>query len=256
MNGPARQIDKKEKLKRLLRSTVAIQGVMRDSLSSATGDHAVVGQFASFKTFMQKYNLIAKEAAPLLQGTDLLGLYELDQIKGSGHYTWPEQKILFDGVSANIAILRSLLENSIGFAEDETHNLQDFLQANLRRAVFATPERETEIQNSIESLIVGRGMAKGIDYDRETGRVKTSGKESIPDFIFPTLRLCLEVKLSKSRDDLRAIVDQINADVRSYATQYERQLYVVYDLSTIRDEAEFKKDIESAPGVSVLIVKH
>jgi hypothetical protein len=99
-------------------------------------------------------------------------------------------------------------------------------------------------------------MAKGTDYDRETGRVKTSGKESIPDFIFPNLKLCLEVKLSKSRDDSRKIVDEINADVRSYATKYERQIYVVYDLSSIRDEAEFKKDIENAPGVSVVIVKH
>jgi hypothetical protein len=153
-------------------------------------------------------------------------------------------------------MLRSLLEITIGYAEDETQNLKDFIQANLRRAVFAVPEKETEIQNSIESLIIGRRMAKGIDYDRETGRVKTSGKESIPDFTFPNLRLCLEVKLSKSRDDLRRIVDEINADVRCYGTKYERQLYVLYDLSSIRDEAEFKKDTESTPGVSVVIVKH
>jgi hypothetical protein len=78
----------------------------------------------------------------------------------------------------------------------------------------------------------------------------------VPDFIFPNLRLCLEVKLSRSRDYLRSIVDEINADVRCYGTVYERQLYVVYDLSSIRDEAEFKKDIESTPGVAVVIVKH
>ena len=80
-----------------------------------------------------------------------------------------------------------------GYAQDETRNLTDFLQANLRKAVFVTPEREMEVQNGIESLIVGRGMAKGTDYDRETGRVKTSGKESVPDFIFSNLKLCLEV---------------------------------------------------------------
>ena len=99
-------------------------------------------------------------------------------------------------------------------------------------------------------------MAKGTDYDRETGRVKTSGKESVPDFIFPNLNLCLEVKLSKSPDKLRSIVDEINADIRAYATRYERQLYVVYDLGMIRDEAEFKSGLENAPGVSVLVVKH
>lgn len=175
---------------------------------------------------------------------------------GSADYTWPEQKEQFDNAYANVALLGSLLESTIGYAEDETQNLKDFLQANLRRPVYTIPEKEIELQNSIETLITCRGMAKGTDYDRETGRVKTCGKESIPDFIFPNLKLCLEVKLSKSRDDSRKIVDEINADVRSYATKYERQIYVVYDLSSIRDEAEFKKDIENAPGVSVVIVKH
>jgi hypothetical protein len=99
-------------------------------------------------------------------------------------------------------------------------------------------------------------MEKGTDYDRETGRVKTSGKESVPDFVFPNLKLCLEAKLSKSLDKLRAIVDEINADIRAYATRYERQFYIVYDLGTIRDEAEFKRGLEDAPGVSVVVVKH
>lgn len=205
---------------------------------------------------MRKYNIIATEAAPLLGNTNFLDLFQLEQVQGSGNYTWPRQKELFDDVLANVAMLRSLLENSIGFAEDETQNLKDFIQANLRKAVFTLPTKEIEIQNSIESLIVGRGMAKGNDYDRETGRVKTSGKESIPDFIFPNLRLCLEVKLSKSREDLRSIVDEVNADVRCYGTVYERQIYIIYDLSSIRDEAEFKKDIENTHGVSVVVVKH
>ena len=113
-----------------------------------------------------------------------------------------------------------------------------------------------EVQNGIESLIVGRGMAKGTDYDRETGRVKMSGKESVPDFIFSNLKLCLEVKLSKSADKLKAMIDEINADIRTYSTVYDRQLYVIYDLGTIRDEEEFKRDLEDTPGVSVIVVKH
>jgi hypothetical protein len=157
---------------------------------------------------------------------------------------------------SNVAILKSLLEGAIGYAEDETQNLKDFIQANLRRAIFAVPDKELEVQNGIESLLVGRGMAKGTNYDRETGRVKTSGKESVPDFIFPPLKLCLEVKLSKSADKLREIVDEVNADIRAYGTRYERQLYIVYDLGFIRDEAEFKRGLEDAPGVSVLVVKH
>jgi REase_DpnII-MboI len=186
----------------------------------------------------------------------MLDLFKVDHLPTSGGSTWPQQKEYFDTAYSNTALLKSLLEGEIGYAEDQTHNLMDFIQGNLRRAVFVAPDRELEIQNGIEALIVGRGMAKGTDYDRETGRVKTSGKECVPDFIFPHLKLCLEVKLSKSTEKLRAIVDEINADIRAYGTKYERQLYVVYDLGTIRDEAEFKRDLEAAPGVSVLVIKH
>jgi hypothetical protein len=249
-------VGKKEQLKELLSNTSALLGAMRTSTATVSGEAANIGRYSSYKTFLRKYNDIVKQAAPLLPNTTMLDVFSLDKIKGSGNYTWVQQKEFFDGAYSNAALLKSLLEGAIGYAEDETHNLRDFIQANLRRAVFATPDKEVEVQNGIEALIVGRGMAKGADYDRETGRVKASGKESVPDFIFPNLKLCLEVKLSKSVDKLRAIVDEINADIRAYGTQYERQLYIVYDLGTIRDEAEFKRDLEDAPGVSVLVVKH
>jgi hypothetical protein len=249
-------MDMKEHLKCLLGNTTALQEAMRESIASATGEHANVGRYGSFKTYMRKYNVLANEAASLLPNTSLLDVFKLDSIKSSDEYTWPRQKEFFDNVSANVAMLRALLENAVGYAEDEAQKLKYFIQANLRRAIFTEPQKETEVQNCIETLLVGRSMVKGIDYDRETGRVKTSGKESVPDFIFPNLKLCMEVKLSKSKGDLRSIVDEINADIRAYGTQYERQLYVVYDLSTIRDEDEFRKDIESETGVSVIIVKH
>jgi hypothetical protein len=229
---------------------------MRYSAATVSGEAANLGRYSSYQTFLRKYNELVKQAAPLLPNTTMLDGISLDKIKGIGNTTWPEQKVYFELAYSNAAILKSLLEGAIGYAEDETHNLRDFIQANLRRAVFAVPDKEVEVQNGIESLMVGRGMAKGTDYDRETGRVKTSGKESVPDFIFPHLKLCLEVKLSKSAEKLREIVDGINADIRAYGTRYERQLYIVYDLGIIRDEAEFKRGLEDAPGVSVLVVKH
>jgi hypothetical protein len=234
----------------------ALLEAMRYSTSTSSGEFADIGRWTSFGTFIRKYNDLAKQAAPLLTNTSMLDLFKVDNLPTSGGSTWPQQKEYFDTAYSNTALLKSLLEGEIGYAEDQTHSLMDFIQANLRRAVFVAPDREVEVQNGIEALIVGRGMAKGTDYDRESGRVKTSGKESVPDFIFPHLKLCLEVKLSKSAEKLRAIVDEINADIRAYGTQYERQLYVVYDLGTIRDEAEFKRDLEAAPGVSVLVIKH
>jgi hypothetical protein len=171
------KVEKKDQLKGLLSNTKALLGAMRNSATSVSGEYANVGRFSSFKTFLGKYNKLAKQAAPLLTNATMLDLFNLDNIKGSADYTWVQQKELFDSAYSNAVLLKSLLEGEIGYAEDETHNLIDFFQANLRRAIFVTPEREAEIQNAVETLIVGRGMAKGTDYDRETGRVKTSGKE-------------------------------------------------------------------------------
>ena len=195
-------------------------------------------------------------AAPILTNSTLLDVFNLDKVKGNADTVAPQQKQLFDLAYSNTLLLRSLLEGELGYAEDETHKLNDFIQSNLRRAVFGTPEKELEIQNAVEILVIGRGMTKGIDYDRESGRVKTSGKESIPDFIFPSMDLALEVKLSKEFDKLKIMIDQINADIRAFGSRYKRQLFVIYDLGTIRDEAEFKRDLENAPGVRVAIVKH
>jgi hypothetical protein len=249
-------MDEKEQLKSLLSNANALLEAMRYGASTATGEAANIGKYTSYKTFLRKYSELARQAAPLLTDASLLDGFDLAKIKGSGDTTWVEQKQFFELAYSNIALLKSLLEAEIGFAEDETRSLADFIQANLRKALFAVPSGELDVQNSIEALLVGRGMAKGTQYDRETGRVKTSGKESVPDFIFPYLNLCLEVKFSSSTSKLKSIVDEINADIRAFASKYERQLYVIYDLGTIRDEAEFKRDLEAAPGVSVLVVKH
>jgi hypothetical protein len=249
-------VGKKEQLKTLLSNTNALLGAMRDSTSTASGEFANVGRWSSYETFMRKYNVLVRQAAPLLSDITILDTFDLDKIKTSGDYTWIRTKELFDLTYSNFVLLKSLLEGAIGYAEDETHNLIDFLQANLRKGIHVLPEREAEIQNAVETLLVGRGMAKGTEYDRETGRVKTSGKESIPDFVFLSLKLCLEVKLLRSPDRLKAVVDEINADIRAYSTAYERQLYIVYDLGIIRDESEFKRGLENAKGVFVIIVKH
>jgi hypothetical protein len=187
----------KEQLKVVLSNTNALLEAMRYSTVTATGEMANVGRYSSYRMFLRKYTDLAKIAAPLLKDASLLDGINLEKIQGSGDTVWPVQKELFELAYSNTALLKSLLEGEIGYAEDETHSLRDFLQGNLRRAVFTAPEKELEVQNGIDALIVGRGMVKGIDYDRETGQVKTSGKESVPDFIFPaTLPGSEAVKIS------------------------------------------------------------
>ena len=102
---------------------------------------------------------------------------------------------------------------------------------------------------------MGRGLNKGIDYDRESGKFEFSGKEYIPDFIIPKLSLCIEVKLLRENRKSK-VIEEISADITAYSKQYQRQLFIVYDLGCIQNEEEFKRDIENAGNVKVIIVKH
>ena len=132
----------------------------------------------------------------------------------------------------------------------------DVTEANLRKAIFDKPTSEREVQNAVEQLIIGRGLIKGIDYDREVGRVKVSIKEVVPDFVLPKLSLAIEIKLAKTDTKARAIVDEINADIQAYGRQYKQILFIVYDLGTIRDTLEFTRDLEVMSGVEVIVVKN
>ena len=118
------------------------------------------------------------------------------------------------------------------------------------------PFTEVQIQNAIEQLFIGKGLVKGIDYGRETGRVQVSIKEVVPDFILYKLNLAIEVKLSKSRTKSKTIVDEINADILAYGKQYRNILFVIYDLESIRDEDEYKKDLDNGNNVRLVIIKH
>lgn len=212
--------------------------------------------FSPYKTFIRKYNQLAEAVAKLTPIDAVVETFNLDKIPGPFDTTGIHQQNLFYDVHVNLSILKTFLENKLGVREDRVVGLIDFIAANLRKAVFDEPEREVDIQNAIEQLLIGRGMEKGIDYDRESGRVKVSIKEVIPDFNFPMLGLALEVKLAKTTAKSRVIVDEINADIQAYGKQYRSIFFVVYDLGSIRDESEFKRDLEAADGVSVIVVKH
>lgn len=54
----------------------------------------------------------------------------------------------------------------------------------LRTVIFDKPQKEIEVQNAIEALLLGRGLNKGIDYDRESEKFEFSGKEYIQILLF------------------------------------------------------------------------
>lgn len=248
---------RKEKLEGLLATANALLDSMNTAATGSTDGPNNLWKYAGYKHFIRKYNQIAnaaKEIDPKL--TEFLDLWQEEKIPGEGDTVPAQQKNFHVGVHANLSMLRSLIENELGVKDDQIKALKDFLKANLRAALFEIPEKEKQVQDALETLLIGRGMQKGIDYDRESGRVKVAHKHSIPDFILLKLSLALEVKLSKDEKKSKLIVDEINADIQAYGKVYQKQLFVVYDIGSIRNELEFVRDLETGTGISVIVIKH
>lgn len=169
---------------------------------------------------------------------------------------WPVQKQRFDEVYSQTLILSAILAEDDKGVSASLSELQDLLAVNLRKVIFQKPERELEIQNAVETLLVGRGYQKAIYYDREAGKFKYSGKEFIPDFIFPTLKLALEVKLIREKANISQCIEEMSADTSAYLSAYDQLLFCVYDLGALRDIHEFQEGIQKQSGVRICVVKH
>ena len=219
-----------------------------------------VWHFSSFRQYAEQYNDLALKAVQLIpQAGDLLGVYDIDSLPHYGNTIHMQQHAFFQDVHGRLSMLCALIDSEVQphSSTIESQNLQSFLSAAIRPAVGKSePMSEKEVQSAVEVLLIGRGLRKGLDYDRETGRVKTSGKESIPDFIFRPMSTALEVKLINSTVDRSHAVDEINADILTYSTVYAHLIFLVYDIGQISDEEEFVRDFESTGNVKVLIIKH
>lgn len=226
---------------------------MDASRNSRTDD---VWLHSSFKTFMRKYVELVLATQAVTKIDAPVDSYNLDKVPNAGNTTTIEQRIYFDEVYANLAILRAFIEANGGLIGIEAENILNFLKANLRKAIHAVPEYERDVQNAIEALLIGKGMQKGSAYDRETGRVKHAGKESIPDFVFRGERMVLEVKLCNRQGKLSEIIDEMNADIIAYSTAYERVWFLVYDVGFIRDEDEIVQGLQQSEHVKCVVVKH
>jgi hypothetical protein len=244
----------KERLREFLHWTDALLKSMDAALRGE--DPGNMWKHAGYRQFARKYMQIVAEVSKAVALPPILDGLDVDKMPGVGDTMALQQKEWFEAVYANASLLKGFLESKIGIVEDETAALRDFFQARLRSAVFAIPENEREVQDVIEQLLIGRGLQKGEDYDREVGRVKISVKEAIPDFILMKLGLALEVKLVAKPGRPKDVVDEINADIAAYSKAYRTLLFIVYDTGHIRDENEFRSDLERAKNVSVIVVKH
>ena len=245
--------EKKVKLHSILNSANALKEVMQQLYND---DTYFIGKYGSFKELASKYNILMQELKKDQIGVNMLSFFRTDKMKSSGSTVWPVQKKIIDAVYTNLSLLISIVENSINIKKDERENLKNFLKANLRKAIYNTPENEKTIRNALESLLVGKGLVKGLDYDRETGRVKIASKEVIPDFILMRMNLALEVKIIKEKDRISKVIDEINADIIAYTEKYSSILFVIYDLGIIRDEEEFLSGFNNKNNIDCIIVKH
>lgn len=250
----ASDYDKRNAIKILISQAKTLeQNVNRSLNDAATEAHS---RYVSFKPYAEMYNFIARQAELILGlPKNSFPVFLVEEMKSYMDTLWGTQKQVMENVALQIGMVLTYLESATDFVEDEFDNFANFIKSKLRASVFSTPTKEIEVQNAIEALLIGRNMTKGIDYDRETGKIEFSGKEYIPDFILPKMNLSVEVKLLRSGKK-SSIIDEINADITAYSTKYERLLFVVYDLGVIRDEAEFRRDIENAgANIKVVIVK-
>lgn len=246
-------IDKTNEIKVLLSQLKVFCKTVNEILYNTNA--VETARYASYADMARTYNDFAERVKAVLNASTMFYTFNLDAIPSWGDTVWPTQKRILEQVLLSARMLMSSLEESVDFVDDEFDNLENFLQSRLRTVIYQRPEKEIDVQNGIESLLLGRGLSKGADYDRESGKFEFSGKEYIPDFIIPKMSLCIEVKLLREGRKSK-IIEEISADITAYKKAYQRQLFVVYDLGVIQNEVEFKRDIEMANGVKVIIVKH
>jgi hypothetical protein len=242
---------RKTRLEQLLGAIDAFIDAMR---FSARGED--IWRFWSYREHMRTYNNLYAVAGELVVSDIPTYRYDLEAVTSPGSTIAMQQKGYFDSVLVNAQMLRALVQQQLGPTTDKVMDIANFVAANLRRGFHSQPENERQVQDVLETLFIGRGLQKGLDYDRETGRVKVSVKESIPDFILPKLGLAVEVKFVETATRLRGVVDEINADIRSYGTAYAHLLFVVYDVGQVRDEEQFKRGLEDSVGIRLVVVKH
>ncbi len=122
----------------------------------------------------------------------------------------------------------------------------------LRKVIRSAPEREAEVQDAFESLLIGAE----IPYGREVDSIEYSSKTYIPDFSFPKLDLAAEVKLCAREGREKQLPQEINDDILAYQTKYGNLLFVIYDRGYIRDVDRFSSSFEEHENVTIRVVKH
>lgn len=247
------RIEERRQIKVLINQVKALEKTMNQiSLNS----NEIGFNYCSCNLFLKQYQSLQNEAMKYIKFPTLYNQYDTTKIINVFDLTGIEQKEIFESVLVSTRMLLAALEGIEDFVDDEIENLKNYISKRFRLMFKEAPKNEYEVQDKLENLFIANNMDKGLDYDRETGKFKFSGKEYIPDFVIPKYELCIEVKFIKDISRKSKMIEEINADITAYSKEYKNILFIIYDLGIIRDETEIKRDIENIDGVNILVVKH
>lgn len=215
-----------------------------------------LGAFQGCVQFARSYNEIAKHAEPLLAQTRLMWTVDENKLRSPNDMIEPDQRALFDTIYMQVLNLLGQLEGVTADKIGELNHLHEAIRANFRGLFFDIPSSEKAVQDNFERFLLARGFKKPANFDRETGRVKVAGKEFVPDFILGPLNCAVEIKLLAERASIKAVIEELNADIAAYSTKYEAVIALIYDLGQIRDVDEFESGLKLVGYTRVVIVKH
>jgi hypothetical protein len=134
----------------------------------------------------------------------------------------------------------------------EIVKILNLIERKLRKTIRNAPEKERDVQDAFETLLLGAD----VQYGRETDSIVYSSKTYVPDFSFERIDLAVEIKLCNRKDREKEIIAEINDDILAYGEKYDNQIYAIYDLGFIRDVDLFARHFERNEGVLVRVVKH
>lgn len=246
-------VNERKEMKILINQVKALIKTMERVIQD---DNYDMNKYSSCNDFMFTYQGLIDESLKYIKFSSLYQTYDIKNLKNSVEMIPAQQKKRFVSVLTSARLLLATLEGYFDFVDDEIDNLENLIYKRFRSLFRNVPNNEKEVQNMLENLFIANNYDKGIDYDRETGKFMFSGREYIPDFIIPKFSLCIEVKILKESSKKSKIIEEINADITAYTKLYDSLIFIVYDIGVIRDETEFKRDIEASGNIKVLIIKH
>jgi hypothetical protein len=216
-------------------------------------------EYSSYPVFMRRYNELRDLLVKQIPNSSLLpNKLSWTEPMLVASTKWPELlNNVMICISQMIAFLEEALapylDHSLEYNENVLETIVVDIDQKLRPTIRGKPEREEDIQDAIENLLI----IKDYEYEREKTSFAFATTSRKPDFTFKSLKTALEVKLCNSEKDEKSIIEEICSDMTTYKTEYPNLVFVVYDVGIIRDQTKFKIGFEKDnPTVRIVIVKH